>query len=40
MSEEHFRTQPKHNKLGESDIEFGVERQREIKQTPRCKLSA
>ncbi|KAH0854532.1 hypothetical protein HID58_063673 [Brassica napus] len=40
MSEEHFRTQPKHNKRGESDIEFGVERQREVKQTPRCKLSA
>ena len=40
MSEEHFRTQPKHNKFGESDIEFVVERQREIKQTPRCKLSA
>ncbi|CAH8282339.1 unnamed protein product [Eruca vesicaria subsp. sativa] len=33
MSEEHFRTQPKHNKRGESDIESGAERQREVKQT-------
>ncbi|CAN7018334.1 unnamed protein product [Brassica oleracea var. botrytis] len=34
MSEERFRTQPKHDKHGESDIEFGFERQREAKQTP------
>ncbi|KAL0670754.1 hypothetical protein Bca4012_033458 [Brassica carinata] len=33
MSEERFRTQPKHDKQGESDIEFGAERQREVKQT-------
>uniref|UniRef100_M4FI32 Glutamate receptor n=2 Tax=Brassica campestris TaxID=3711 RepID=M4FI32_BRACM len=33
MSEERFRTQPKHDKQGESDIEFGAESQREVKQT-------
>ncbi|XP_018462181.1 glutamate receptor 2.8-like [Raphanus sativus] len=34
MSEERFRTQPKQDKQGGSDIEFGAERQREVKQTP------